>query len=146
MTNLNIQNFLKAGQLFDLNATETEESTIARLGKADEIEDYGDNGKFYHYDNARLQFLEGKLIGISMFFMNYDTAFEVNVDDEIFIIQKNMLLTRLIHLLNKLGLSWQIPYEQSRLDYLMLEVESGIKVYFYLENNRLERITKSMNL
>lgn len=30
-------------------------------------------------------------------------------------------------------------------DYLMVEIESGVKIYYYLENDRLERIIKTFS-
>lgn len=145
MLQLDVQKFLKEGYLFDAAEIGTEELAIGKLGKPDEIEDYDDKGKYLHYDNVRLLFYENRLGGIAMFFMNHESAFEINIDDEVFMLQKSMPLTSLLHMLNKIGLIWTIPYEKSKLDYLLVEVQSGVKIYYYLENNRLERITRDFS-
>jgi hypothetical protein len=141
---LDIIKFLKEGQLFEIREIETEDLTVKKLGKPDEIEDYGKKGKFFHYHNLRLSFFEDKLDGIAVFFRNSERTFEINVDDDVFVIGKNMPLTSMLHLLNTIGLKWTIQYEQSKLDYLLVEIQTGVKIYYNLENDHLERITKSL--
>jgi hypothetical protein len=145
MMQLNIRNFLEKGQLFDFNEIGTEKLLVARLGEPDDVEDYGDKGKYLHYKNLRFLFLQDSLDGIAIFFMNHETAFEVNIDNEVFIVHSGMPLTSLLHMLNKINLKWTIPYEQSKLDYLLIEIKSGVKIYYYFENNLLERITKKFS-
>ena len=144
MLHIDIQAFLKKGQLLDLDRNTTENVIVNKLGKPDEIEDYGSKGKYLHYSNLRLLLSEGELSGVALFFMNSEASFEVRIDEDVFTINKSTPLTELLHVLNKTGLRWHIPYEHSKLDYLLVEVQSGVKIYYYLENNYLERITKSI--
>lgn len=143
MLKIDIQKFLKEGQLFPMNEIRTEDMVLNKLGKPDDVEDYGNTGRYLHYNNLRFLFSGNELSSIAIFFLNYETSFEINIDDQVFVVQKNIPLTSLLRMLNEMGLKWSVPYEQSKLDYLMVEIESGVKIYYYLENDRLERIVKT---
>lgn len=145
MLQLNIQKFLREGQLFPMDEIRTEDLVLNKLGKPDDVEDYGSKGRYLHYNNLRFLFSGNELASIAIFFMNYETSFEINIDDEVFVLQRDMPLTSLLRMLNEISLRWSISYEQSKLDYLMVEIESGVKIYYYLENDRLERMIKTFS-
>jgi hypothetical protein len=138
-----IYSFLNEGQIFGFNNNSKESDIVNKLGKPDEIEDYDNKGKYLHYDNLRFLITDKELSGIALFVMSSNVSYEIKVEDDVFVLNKNTPLTELLHLLNKIGLKWHIPYEQSKLDYLLVEIQSGVKIYYYLENNYLERITRS---
>ncbi len=48
----------------------------------------------------------------------------------------------MIHLYNEAQIRWQISYDNPKLDYLVLEVENGINVYFYYHTEEIERVSK----
>jgi len=145
MQTVDLLPFFIKGNLFDFDENTSEKRIIEVLGPPDEIEDYSGKGKFFHYNNLRFFLSENRLNGISIFFINSEEGYEVKVDEETFHINKNISLVKILQLLNQLELTWIIPYEQSKLDYLLVEVEKNLKIFYYFDGDCLERISKSFS-
>jgi len=142
---LDLDLFFEKGTLFNFNIETTENDVINLCGEPDEIEDYGKKGKYFHYDNLRFLFSHSQLGGIDLFFFNSDFSFKKTVGEDVFIIDKNIELVTILLLLNNYNLKWNIPYEKSLQDYLLLETSSELKIYYYFYNCKIERISRSFN-
>jgi hypothetical protein len=115
------------------------------MGPNTEIEDYGKNAKFLRYDYLRFGITEGHLSDITFFFYNTTVSFSLTSDDSTYAIEKCTPLTSMIALLNEWGLGWEIPYQVSKLDYAVVKVSNGIRIYYYLHDNSLESLSKSFD-
>lgn len=128
---LNIKAFISKGEIFGFNRQTLEKDIIEKLGKYPEIEDYGDKGKFLHYGNLRLSINEGKLDGIDLFLMNSNKNYECFIDNEVISINENVSLLKMLGFLNLFQIKWDIPYAKSILDYLLIELDSGVNIFYY---------------
>ena len=138
MIHLDIETFMVKGQLFGFNKETTETEVTERLGKGFEVEDYGKNGKYLHYENLRFSFSQERLTGMDVFLINSDKTYECNTPDGIVMINKTTSLLKMLSALNSLGLKWEIPYAKSKLDYLLIEISSGLKIFYYFEKEVLD--------
>jgi hypothetical protein len=144
MVEYDFNEFLRTGKLLDFDQNTTEISIVDKLGNPEDVEDYGNQGKYLHYSNLRLSISHGFLDRITIFFMNYSNQLELKINAEKIIINKNTPISRFLNSLNELKLRWNIPYESSKLDYVLIEVMPCIKIYYYLENGKLERIESNI--
>lgn len=138
---IDIKEFISKGEIFGFNRQTLENNIIEKLGKCPEIEDYGNKGKFLHYDNLRLSINEGRLDGIDLFLMNSDKSYECFVDNEVISISENVSLLKMLGFLNLFQIKWNIPYAKSTLDYLLIELDSGVNIFYYYEEEKIERIS-----
>ena len=113
------------------------------VGPPSEVEDYGKKGKFLHYDFLRFGIIDRHLCDVSFFFYNTTASFSLTSDDRTYVIEKCTPLTSMLALLNEWGVNWEIPYQESNLDYSVVKVSNGIRIYYYLYDDSLERISKS---
>lgn len=139
------ETFLKKGNFHNFNAATTEEDVANAFGNPDEIEDYDQKGRYFHYGSFRFLFSQKKLRGIDLLFFNSDFNLSLFVEEDTFIIDKNIELPAFLLLLNKYKLRWNIPYDRSLQDYLLLETSSGICIYYYFYNSKIERISCSLS-
>jgi hypothetical protein len=135
---MDIKTFLLTGEIYGLNKGITEEDAIQKIGKIFEVEDYGSKGKYLHYDNLRLSISNGELTGMDLYLKNSEESYECNVLGETIAINKNTSLLKMLNILNQLELRWEISYMKSRLDYLQLEISSGVNIFFYFEKEIIE--------
>jgi hypothetical protein len=142
MVQLDISIFFREGKLFDFDQNTKEIDIIQKLGNPSEVEEYGENGKYLHYDDLRFLILQGYLHSIDLFFMGNTNEYEIKIDNDIVAINSKISIIKILDILNKLGLKWNIIYESSKLDYLLTEVVSGVKIFYYFENGKIERISK----
>lgn len=140
---VDIYTFLKEGRFLNFDGKTKEAGIVKEVGMPEEIEDYGRKGKYLHYHNLRFSLFEDSLVSIDLFFMGYSAEYTLTVEDDNVVICSDTPLIKIIDSLNKLGLKWSIPYESARLDYLLVEVASGVKIYFFLENGQINRISRS---
>lgn len=135
--------FLLEGKMFNFSENTSEAETIDMLGQPSDVEDYGKRGKFLHYDDLRLSISHNdQLEYVDYFFMNTDLSIKIELDEQSFLINKNFRVPQMLEFLNLHRLKWDIPYNLSRQDYLLIEVENGIRVYYYYPTEELERISK----
>ncbi|KYP13815.1 hypothetical protein [Flavihumibacter sp. CACIAM 22H1] len=132
--------FFFRGEFNGITQVSTETDLINHMGKPDDVEDYGDNGKFFHYGEIRVS-LNRRVEYVDIFFINTDAKFDVSIEENYFLIDKNTTVSAIVHMLNLANLKWVISYEKSNLDYLLIEVGNGLSFYFYLSGDKLERIS-----
>ena len=144
MKDFDIQMFLTKGKFFNFFKESTIKNVIELLGNTYEIEDYGNGGKYFHYENLRLFFLNDKLSGIDIFLFNSNKTYECLLETNKFEISENTSLLKFIQFLNLLKIKWVIDSENSNLDYLLLRISiSAVTIYFYFEEEKIERISLS---
>jgi hypothetical protein len=132
--------FFRTGKLLEFGQNTTADWIVDKLGNPEEVEEYGNKGRYLHYGNLRLSITNGFLDRVTIFFMNYSDQYELRIGEEKITINKNTPICSILKTLNQLNLRWNIPYESSKLDYALIEVLPCIKIYYYLENGMLERI------
>jgi len=133
---------LITGENLPFNAETNETDIINRLGQPSEIEEYGKFGRFLHYDNLRFSTFNKNLTGIDLFLINSNKSYEFPYDEDIFVINNKTPLLQILFLFNRIGLEWNIPYNNSKHDYLVIENGSNLKVFYYYEKMVLERISR----
>src|SRR5690606_19026273 len=119
----------------------SKDELISIFGNPEYIEDYGTKGKFYHYKEARWA-VNLHIEYLDIFFINSNISFPVFIEEEEFLINRDTSIGTLIYIFNSFSIKWDIPYKKSKMDYLQIEIENGIIIYYYLYNNKIERITK----
>lgn len=145
MHSFNIVQFLKEKQTFGFNNKTTKDEIIKKFGENFELEDYGSKGCYLHYDNFRFSIFNEQLHGIDLFFSNNISCFECSVSEQKFLINNNTTLLNILNLLNLLKLKWDIPFVKSNLDYLFIELYSGVYIIYYYEDEKLQRIGASFS-
>jgi hypothetical protein len=143
MVKIEFTDFFNFGNVFGFTEKTTETEIISKLGQPVEVEDYGPNGKYLHYDTLRFSINKHVLRFVDIFFMNTDNDFGVEFKDEVLSINKWTTVLDVLHYLNQCGIKWEISYGNSFLDYLVIETEKKIYIYFYYENKCIERISKT---
>ena len=138
MDTFNVETFLKEGTMSNFNESTTESNIVALLGVPDEIEEYGNRTKYLHYKGLRFSIFENYLNGVTVFFYDY----KIILEGEVIHINENTPLISFLDLLNKLSLKWQIPYENSKLDYLSIITSKGVNIYYYFENGKLIKMNR----
>ena len=68
------------------------------------------------------------------------------IGNDVLSISSRSSLSKILDYLNQMNLRWEIPYEKSKLDYLVIEIQSGITVYYYLYTSKLERISRHFEM
>jgi len=136
--------FLLNEQMTELTIGFKETDVTSLLGQPSEIEDYGKKGKFLHYDYLRFFINDGNLFDITYFFYNTQASFTIQTEEKKYEINDSTPLTAILSLLNEQQVSWEIPFQESNLDYAVVKLNNGIKIYFHLGSNRLERISRNL--
>ena len=146
MVSFDFTRFLRSGQLLDFSEISTEENIIEELGPPEYIEDYENAGKFLHYGDLRFAIRHGLLTSIEVFFLGGGNRYELYIGNDVLSISSRSSLSKILDYLNQMNLRWEIPYEKSKLDYLVIEIQSGITVYYYLYTSKLERISRHFEM
>lgn len=136
------ETLLKTGSLYGFNQSTREMDIIKILGDYTETERYGEQSKFVHYDNLRFSINDGKMNGISLSFYKTNLNFRLTVEDKIFDINQNVSVLRMLELLNYFSLEWEIPYKNSKLDYLQINTSSMLNIFYYYDTESLVKINR----
>jgi hypothetical protein len=142
MNTLDLRTIFTSDNFLSLSRQMSERDVIRVMGLPSEVEDYGEAGKFLHYGSVRFSISGNHLDYVDCFFLNTDLNFKLNIDDQEFLIDKDCSVLTLIQILNMESLEWSISSEQSKLDYFVIDISKGTKVFYYLYKEKLERITK----
>ena len=145
MQQLNFYQFLRNGLLTGLSGSFNESDIIKQFGQPTEIEDYAKKGKYLHYDYLRIGLIDDCLFDITYFFYNTNAHFTIQSGEETYQINESTPLTLVLNLLNEWKVPWEIPFQESNLDYAVVKLGNGNKIYYYLYNNKLERITRNLS-
>jgi len=138
MPQLDFYQFLRSGQMEGLTIGSKETDVINLLGQPTEIEDYGRKGRFLHYDYLRFGINDGYLSDVTYFFYNTEACFSIQLEEETYQIKDATPLTTVLSLLNECKVSWEIPFQESNLDYALVKLKNGIKIYYQLYTNKLD--------
>lgn len=98
------------------------------------------DSRFYYSENLRFFYTQSILQQVVVFFQNYETSYELRLDDEIIFLNSCSTIEKIIYFLNAKQIKWKIDYEQSKLDYLILDLQSDVRLIFYLYSEVLDRI------
>ena len=142
MVNFNIERYLKFGSVYEFTNQTSENEIYSILGKPSEIEDYGKNGRFLHYENLRLTITNDRLKVADLFLMNSDVNYTLGQDGEVLQINRKTSLLKILYFFNNSSLKWHIPFDKFKLDYLLVEVSSGLSIFYYYGTEELERISR----
>jgi hypothetical protein len=145
MQQLDFYQFLRNGLLTGLSVGCKESEIFKLLGHPAEIEDYGRKGKYLHYDYLRFGLTDDCLSDITYFFYNTKAHFKIQSGEEIYQINESTPLTRVLNLLNEWEVPWEIPFQESNLDYAVVKLGNGNKIYYYLYTSKLERISRNLS-
>lgn len=145
MPQFDFYQFLRNGQMAGLTIGSKEADVINLLGQPIEIEDYGSKGRFLHYDYLRFGINDGYLFDVTYFFYNTQACFLIQLEEETYQIRDATPLTTVLSLLNEWKVLWEIPFQESNLDYALVKLNNGIKIYYHLYTNKLERISRNLN-
>lgn len=141
MQQLDFYNFFRNGLSTMLTDRYKESDIIKLFGEPAEVEDYGNKGKFLHYDYLRIGVKDDHLFDITYFFYNTKANFAVEIGEETYQINESTPLTTMLYILNEWKVPWNIPIQESCLDYAVVNLGNGNKIYYHLHANKLERIS-----
>ncbi|MFT3676838.1 MAG: hypothetical protein QM781_13175 [Chitinophagaceae bacterium] len=124
------------------SSTDTIEGVTNEFGKPNDIEFYDDGNIFYHYDNIKLGFRDSKLERVVIYFLNFENEYKItSIDSKPVLLNRDISVGLIIQYLNAKQIKWFVKYEESMHDYLVIDLESGARIFFYLYSGQLERIT-----
>lgn len=96
--------------------------------------------RFFYSENLRFCFAQSILQQVVVFFHNEESIYELKVDEEIILLNSGSTIEKIIYFLNVKQIKWKIDYEQSKLDYLIIDLQSDVRLIFYLYTQVLDRI------
>lgn len=139
---VDIKRFIEKGELYGFTSNTNEEQVVSLLGQPDEVEEYLNKGKFLHYENVRFSLTKDRLNSIDIFLFATENEYLIKKDEDDFVLNANTSFASLLCLVNALNVPWEIPYAKSNMDYLLLELSSGVTIYYYYHNEKVERISR----
>lgn len=135
--------FLQKGTVFDFSLNTSEADIVALLGNPDEIEKYGKNGKYLHFENIRLYIYKNYFNGVTIFFYLENFSIKESLEGVVLCVNQDTLLIDMLNILNKFSIKWDISYKNSALDYCVIMTSSGISIYYNYENGKLIKMSRN---
>lgn len=124
------------------STTDTIDKIEDSFGKPDSIELYHETHLFYHYDNIKFDIRDSKLERVVIYFLNFEKEYKISVfDGEMITLDKDSSIGQIIQSLNANLIKWVVKYEESMHDYFVIDLESGVRMFFYLYTDQLERVS-----